>query len=179
MMMTETLDAGDILLQERIGIEGNDTAGSLSARLSDIGVDLLIRTLDGLDQGEIVPQSQDHGKATYAPLLKKEDGLIDWGDSSENLRNKIRGFDPWPGTYTCYKGDRWGIWKAEITGRDASSRTPGEIVEVRPDGIVIATGDSALRVEEIQMEGKRRMGVHEYLRGHRVECGIILGPVSR
>ncbi len=179
MMMDEALDTGDVLLQEKIVIDRSDTAGSLSIKLSDTGVKLLMRTLDGLDRGEIVPQPQDHTKASYAPLLKKEDGLIEWMDSSENICNKIRGFTPWPGTYTWYKGDRWGIWKAEVIERDTSSDTPGEIVEIRPDGIVVATGGGVLKVEEIQMEGKRRMGVHEYLRGHRVESGIILGQTSR
>lgn len=175
MIMDEGLDTGDILLQERVEINRSETAGSLSTKLSDIGVNLLIRTLDGLDRGKIVPQPQDHGKASYAPLLKKEDGLIDWRDTSEDIYNKIRGFDPWPGAYTFYQGDRWGIWKAEVLKRHIPSHTPGEITEVQPEGIIVATGDSALKITEIQVEGKRRMGVGEYLRGHRLEGGIILG----
>lgn len=178
MLMDEGLDTGNILLQERVEIAKTDTAISLSARLSDTGVKLLVRTLDGLDRGEIVPKPQDHEKATYAPLLKKEDGLINWGDRSENIYNKIRGFVPWPGAYTFYKGERWNIWKAEILDKHLVSHTPGEIVEVQPEGIIVATGDRGLRIKEIQLEGKRRMGVDEYLRGHKVERRVILCKIQ-
>lgn len=174
MMMDEGLDTGDILLQEKIDIERSDTAGSLSAKLSGIGVKLLIRTLDGLDRGEIVPVPQDHEKATYAPLLKKEDGLIGWRDPSEDIFNKIRGLDPWPGAYTFYKGERWGVWKGEVIEGRFPSSVPGEIVEVRADRIVVVTGDGSFGIKEIQAEGKRRMGVGEYLRGHKVERGTVL-----
>ncbi|MBI5407269.1 MAG: methionyl-tRNA formyltransferase [Nitrospirae bacterium] len=175
MVMAETLDTGDILLQEGIGINRSDTAGGLSIRLSEIGVALLVRTLDGLDRGELIPRPQDHAKATYAPLLKKEDGLIDWGAGSEEIFNKIRGFDPWPGAYTFYKGGRWGVWRAEVHEKRGSTHSPGEIIRAQPDGIVVATGDGALKITEIQAEGKRRMPVAEYLRGHKVERGVILG----
>lgn len=178
MMMDEGLDTGDILLQEKIDIERSDTAGSLSAKLSGIGVKLLIRTLDGLDRGEIVPAPQDHEKATYAPLLKKEDGLIEWRDRSENIFNKIRGLDPWPGAYTFYQGERWGVWKGEVLDGRFPSSAPGEIVEVRADRIVVVTGDGSFEIKEIQAEGKRRMGVGEYLRGHKVERGTVLSQGS-
>lgn len=178
MMMDEGLDTGDMLLQEKIDIERNDTAGSLSVKLSGIGVKLLIKTLDGLDRGEIVPAPQDHEKATYAPLLKKEDGLIDWRDRSEDIFNKIRGLDPWPGAYTFYKGERWGIWKGEVIEERFSSSAPGEIVEVRADRIVVVTGDGSFKIKEIQAEGKRRMGVDEHLRGHKVEPGTVLSKGS-
>ena len=174
MVMAETLDTGDILLQEEIGINRSDTAGGLSIKLSEIGVRLLVRTLDGLDRGEIVPRPQDHAKATYAPLLKKENGLIGWGTASEDIFNKIRGFDPWPGAYTFYKGGRWGVWRAEVFEKRDSTHSPGEIIGAQPEGIVVATGDGALKVTEIQAEGKRRMPVAEYLRGHKVEKGVIL-----
>ena len=174
MVMAETLDTGDILLQERLSIEREDTAGGLGIKLSEIGVRLLARTLDGLERGEIVPRPQDHAKATYAPLLKKEDGLIDWGAASGDIVNKIRGFDPWPGAYTFYKGGRWGVWRAEVLERRDLSHSTGEIIRVQPDGIVVATGDGVLKVTEIQAEGKKKMPDAEYLRGHKVEGGIIV-----
>ncbi len=174
MVMAETLDTGDILLQERLSIERDDTAGGLGIKLSEIGVRLLVRTLDGLDRGEIVPMPQDHAKATYAPLLRKEDGLIDWGAGSEEIFNRLRGFDPWPGAYTFYKGDRWGVWRGEVLETRDLSHSTGEIIRVQPEGIVVATGDGALKMTEIQAEGKRRMSVADYLRGHKVEEGAIL-----
>jgi methionyl-tRNA formyltransferase len=173
MLMSPELDAGDILLQERIEIDRSDTAGSLSIKISETGVDLLIRTLDGLDRGEIVPVPQQHDKATYAPLLRKEDGLIDWQDSTENIYNRIRAFDPWPGAFTFYEGSRWGIWKAEIVEKRFQSSVPGELVEVEPAGIIVSTGDGGLKITEMQTEGKRRMGVGEYLRGQKAEKGVI------
>ncbi len=174
MLMSPELDAGDILLQERIEIDRSDTAGSLSIKISETGVDLLIRTLDGLDRGEIVPLPQQHDKSTYAPLLRKEDGLIDWQDSTENIYNRIRAFDPWPGAFTFYEGKRWGIRKAEIIKASLRSSVPGEIVSVEPDCIIASTGDGALKITEIQAEGKKRMGVKDYLIGHKVETGITL-----
>ena len=173
MLMSPELDAGDILLQERIEIDRSDTAGSLGIKLSETGVDLLIRTLDELDRGEIVPVPQQHDKATYAPLLRKEDGLIDWQDSTENIYNRIRAFNPWPGAFTFYKGKRWGIWKAEVVEKRFQSSAPGELVEVGPSGIVVSTGDGGLKITEMQAEGKRRMGVGEYLRGQKAEKGVI------
>ena len=173
MLMSPELDAGDILLQERIEIDRSDTAGSLGIKISETGVDLLIRTLDELDRGEIVPAPQQHDKATYAPLLRKEDCLIDWQDSTENIYNRIRAFDPWPGAFTFYEGKRWGIWKAEIVEKRFQSSVPGELVEVEPAGIIVSTGDGGLKITEMQAEGKRRMGVREYLRGQKAEKGVI------
>lgn len=175
MVMAETLDTGDMLLQEQLKIERDDTAGSLGIKLSEIGVKLLVRTLEGVDRGEIVPRPQDHTKATYAPLIRKEDGRIDWGMTSEDIFNKIRGFDPWPGAYTFYKGRRWGIWRGKVLEQGELSHSKGEIIRVQPDGIVVATGGGVLRVTELQAEGKKRMPVAEYLRGHKVEEGTILG----
>lgn len=179
MLMSETLDAGDILLQEKVTIDIADSAGSLSRKLSDTGVPLLIKTLNGLDRGEIVPQPQDYGKASYAPLLKKEDGLIDWEDKSINIYNRIRGFDPWPGAYTFYKGNRWGIWKSEIMERRPVMNKPGEVIEIKPDGIVVVTGDGALKITGMQVAGKKRMTIEECLRGYKVEAGVILDRGSR
>lgn len=175
ILMDEGLDTGDILLQERVEIDRSDTAGGLGTRLSEIGVKLLVRTLDGLDRGEIVPKPQAQEKASYSPLLKKEDGLIGWGATSEDIYNKIRGFNPWPGAYTFYKGDRWNIWKAELVEMPLTLHTPGEIADVQPTGIMVAAVERGLKITEVQLEGKKRMGVAEFLRGHRVEKGIILG----
>ena len=174
MLMSPELDAGDILLQERIEIEGHDTAGSLGIKMAITGADLLLRTLDGVDRGEIVPVPQSHENASYAPLIRKEDGRIEWQARAENICNRIRAFDPWPGAFTFYNNKKWGIWKAEVMEESFRSSAPGEIVEAGPDGIVVKTGDMALKITEIQAEGKRRMAVTEYVRGHKVEKGVIL-----
>ncbi|MCC7201716.1 MAG: methionyl-tRNA formyltransferase [Nitrospirae bacterium] len=174
MVMFPELDAGDILLQERIEIDRCDTSGSLGIKMTKTGPGLLIRTLDGLDRGEVVPVPQEHDKASYAPIIRKEEGLIDWKDSAENIYNRIRAFDPWPGAFTFYNGKRWGVWKADIVDRHVQSSVNGEIIEAGPQGIVIVTGDRALKITELQAEGKKRMPAGEYLRGHNVEKGAIL-----
>lgn len=179
MLMDETLDTGDILLQETVEIDRTDTAGSLGVKLSEIGPGLLIKTLGRLEMGAIIPIPQDHEKASYAPLIKKEDGIINWKESSEHIYNKIRGFDPWPGVYTFYKGKRWGIWKAEVKDTTIPTAKPGEVTDINPDGIVVAAGKGAVNITEIQPEGKRRMRVDEYLRGHKLEKGIVLGDETR
>ena len=194
MLMDETLDTGDMLLQETLTVERTDTAGSLSLKLADIGPAILIKTLAGLETGEILPVKQNHIMASYASLIKKEDGIIKWNEPSENIYNQIRGFDPWPGTYTFYKGKRWGIWKAEVVVITMENENPplclrggmgglssnekfisGEIIDIQTNGIIVATGDGAIKITEIQPEGKRRMRVEEYLRGHKVEKGVLLG----
>lgn len=174
MLLTEEMDAGDILLQEEVGIEKTDTAGTLSEKLIKVGTDLLIRTLKGLDKGEIKPGPQDNEKATYTHLIKKEEGLIRWDESIEKIYNKIRAFDPWPGAFTYYRGKRWIIWKIEIIEQRPVPATPGEIIEITPDGILVATGDGYVKIFELQEEGKKRMKVCTYLRGHKVETGILL-----
>ncbi len=174
MLMSPELDAGDILLQQRIEIDRTDTTGSLSTKISDRGTELLIRTLDGLESGTVVPVSQQHDKATYAPLIKKEAGLINWQDSAENIYNRIRAFDPWPGTFTYYDNKRWGIWKADVSNIGESSQYPGEIIAVKPDGIVVSTGAGVLKIKEIQAEGKKRMTAGDFIRGYTVDKGAIL-----
>lgn len=174
MLMSPELDTGDILLQERIEIARDDTAGSLGVKMAMTGSDLLQRTLDGLDRGEIVSVPQDHKSATYVPIIRKEDGLIEWSDSAENIYNRIRAFDPWPGAFTFYSGKKWGIWKAEIVGSSMPSSEPGEIMDAGPDGIVVKTGNAALKITEMQAEGKKRMTAREYLRGNTVSTGIML-----
>ncbi len=174
MLMSPELDAGDILLQERIDMERDDTTGTLGIKVAVTGASLLIRTLDGLDRGEIVPSPQEHERASYASIIRKEECQIEWHDSAGNIYNRIRAFDPWPGAFTFYNGKRWGIWKAEIVERSFPSSVPGEIVEAGPDRIVVTTGDMALKITEMQAEGKKRMRVKEYVRGHKVEKGVIL-----
>ncbi len=174
MLMNPELDAGDILLQERIEIERDDTAGSLGIKMARTGSELLIRTLDGLDSGETVPVPQKHEIATYAPIIRKEDGRIEWHNSAETIYNRIRAFNPWPGAYTFYNGKRWGIWKAEILSNVIQSSAPGEILKAGPDGILVKTGDTVIKITEIQAEGKKRMMAGEFIRGQTVSTGIIL-----
>lgn len=179
MLMDEGMDTGAILLQESVPIEPEDTAGSLSVRLAKVGGALLIETLRRLKAGTLSPRPQDHSLATLAPLLKKEDGLIDWKMEAAAIANRVRGMSPWPGAYTYTKADRWIIWRASAVDRPAGAAAPGTIVEVKKDELVVATGGRLLCITEFQPANSRRMSVAQYLAGHALTSGLVLGSGLR
>lgn len=175
--MDPGMDTGDLLLRERVSILPTDTAGSLSTRLAERGADLMLRTLQGIESGKIVPVPQDHAQATLAPLLEKEAGEINWAQPAINILNRIRGLDPWPGAYTFYGQERWRIWKA-MRGGEAARGVPGKVVKISRQGISIATGKGLLDLLEVQPANGRRMTVQEFLSGHSVEEGNVLGVTA-
>jgi methionyl-tRNA formyltransferase len=173
--MDEGMDTGAMLLQEAIPITPDDTAGTLSARLAELGGRLLVETLARLKAGTLVPRPQDSSGATLAPLLKKEDGMINWALPATALTNRVRGFSPWPGAYTAVTGgDRWTIWRA-LALPGPATKPPGVIVAVTNEAIHVATGDGVLAVLELQPANSRRMAVSQYLQGHPVAVGLQLG----
>jgi methionyl-tRNA formyltransferase len=172
--MDPGMDTGDILLHERVSILPEDTAGSLSVRLADHGADLLLRTLKEIEAGSIVPAPQDSSAATMAPRIEKEAGEINWARPAVDIVNRIRGLSPWPGAYTFYQDERWRIWKAAFEDPSAD-RAPGTILTTGREGISVATGRGLLEIRELQPENGRRMGVREFLAGHSVETGVVLG----
>ncbi|MCP9438590.1 MAG: methionyl-tRNA formyltransferase [Nitrospira sp.] len=174
MLMDEGMDTGPMLLQARIPILPDDTAGTLAPRLARLGGQLLVQTIAGLKAGTIAPIPQDHTQATMAPLLKKEDGAIDWTMSASALVNRIRGLSPWPGAYTFHDSERWTIWKAVAVQEPALNR-PGTVLAVTKQSIRVATGEGALELLEIQTANSKRMSVGHYLAGHRVSVGERLG----
>jgi len=173
MLMDEGMDTGAMLLQEAIPIEPHDTAGSLSPKLAELGGRLLVQTIAQLKTGSIVPRPQDHTKATMAPLLKKEDGVLDWSLPAQSIANRIRGLTPWPGAYTFFGSDRWTIIKA-VSSAEQSRETPGRIVAVTKDAITVSTGEDSLTLLDIQPANSRRMTVAQYLAGHAVQIGQVL-----
>ncbi len=176
MLMDEGMDTGAILLQERAAITPDDTSGTLSSKLADIGGRLLIDTLARIQNGTVTPQPQDQSQATMAPLLKKEDGLLDWTLPALDLANRVRGLSPWPGAYTYLGEDRWVVWKASVLDRLVVRVLPGTIVDATKEGLVVATGDGVLRIMEFQPANSRRMSVAQYLTGHTLAPGLRLGP---
>ncbi len=178
MLMDEGMDTGAMLLQAKLEILPEDTAGTLAPRLAALGGRLLIETLAQLKAGTLAPTKQDDQQATMAPLLKKEDGLIDWTLSAASLSNRVRGLSPWPGAYTFLGDERWNIWKATPQGIPATD-TPGTIVTVNKLSIVVATGDGLLEIREIQTANSKRMAVAQFLAGHRVTVGQQLGSPPR
>jgi methionyl-tRNA formyltransferase len=173
MVMDEGMDTGAMLLQERISIAPDDTAGSLSPRLAEVGGRLLVETITKLKAGTLVPRSQDHGQATMAPLLKKEDGAIDWTLPARAIVNRIRGLTPWPGAYTFLRGDRWVICRA-VAMDDTPSLAPGLVEAVTKDAIHVATGQGILAIKELQPANSRRMPAAQFLAGHPVQVGTPL-----
>jgi len=174
MLMDEGMDTGATLLQEKICITPDDTAGSLSPRLAELGGRLLVETIAKLKAGTLIPRPQDHTQATMAPLLKKEDGAIDWALSATAIANRIRGLTPWPGAYTFLNGNRWVLGLAVALTKTAAA-TPGQIVAVTKDAIHVATGNRVLAIQELQPANSRRMTVAQYLAGHLVQIGSQLG----
>ena len=175
MLMDEGMDTGAMLRQEAIPITADDTAGTLARRLAALGGRLLVETIAQLKAGTLVPTPQDSSQATMAPLLKKEDGSIDWTLPAVTLANRIRGLAPWPGAYTAAPGsDRWTIWRAHALPGPAT-KTPGTVVAVTNEAIHVATGEGVLALLELQPANSRRMGVAQYVAGHPIAVGLQLG----
>ena len=177
MLMDEGMDTGAILLQERLPINVEDTAGTLSTRLAELGGRLLIKTITQLKAGNLVPRQQDHSQATLAPLLKKEDGVIDWAMSAMAITNRVRGLTPWPSAYTFAGKERWTIWRAEAIAEQVNG-LPGTVTQVTKDSVHVATGNGVLVLREVQPANRRRMTVSEYLAGHPISVGCILQESS-
>jgi len=166
----------------QVGQSEEDTAGDVAVRMSELGGGLLVSTLTRWLAGTIKAQPQDDTEATLAPILKKEDGLLDWSQSATILSNRIRGVSPWPGGYTFVEGERWGIWKVQVEEPEGdwagalnnTHHAPGTIIGVTKQGIHVQTGQGVLRLIDIQPANKKRLAVRDYLAGHRIEIGTIL-----
>jgi methionyl-tRNA formyltransferase len=186
MVMDAGLDTGAILDQVVMPISDEDTAGDVAGQMAKVGGGLLVSTLKKWMAGTIEAQTQDESEATLAPILKKEDGLIDWSQSAITLANRIRGLSPWPGGYTFMQGERWGIWKAQVGEDDGNSTlptkstydAPGTIVGVTKHAIHVQTGQGVLHLLDIQPANKKRMAVTQYVAGHHIEVGMQCGKLS-
>src|SRR6266540_799857 len=176
MLMDAGMDTGPVLLQETVPILPMETAGELAARLAPIGGRLLVKTISGLKDGTLTPIPQDHSRATLAPLLKKEDGMLRWDEEATALANRIRGLTPWPGAFTYYGEERWQIWRAEPTNPGCAMAEPGVILEATKEAIRVAAGKGALLIRELQPASGKRLSVKQYLAGHPVKTGSRLGP---
>ena len=176
MLMDEGMDTGPILLERTIEIGPGETSGGLSERLSRLGAELLLETLDRLSSGTLHPVPQDREAGTYAPLLKKEDGLIDWSRQAVEIERQVLAMDPWPGAFTFYRGERWRLWSVVPSDSVESPGKPGEIVQVTERGLEVATGKGYINIKTLQPENRRRMAVREFLAGHRVQEGSLLTP---
>ena len=173
MLLDKGMDTGDILMQSEEKILPDDTAASLHDRLSQLGADLLVDTLDGFAKGTMPSTPQDHSLASYAPLLTKHDGHIDWNRSAESLETFIRGVTPWPGAFSFHKDKRFKIFKSEPIPMDTTT-APGTVLRGFPDELRVATGDGALSILEIQGASGKRLMTKDFLRGYHLPPGDIL-----
>jgi methionyl-tRNA formyltransferase len=175
MRISERMDTGDILLQKAIPIEADDTGGSLHDKLSTLGAEALRETLQLLKQGQLLARPQNEADATYTPIIKKEDGRIDWRLSAITIERRIRAFNPWPSAYTTFGGKLLKVFKAHLEAQPLRTHVnPGTVTEVSPVHLLVATGDGQLSLLEVQLEGKRRMPIEEFLRGHPIQQGALL-----
>lgn len=174
MKMNERLDTGEIIAQAATKILAGDSAITLRERLSIMGAELLVKVLKQMQSGkEVSLTAQNDSVASLAPKLKKADGLIDWQKGAGEIRDRIRGILPWPGAFTKYKEKTLKILKAEIESGLAIKASPGEIVKVSHEGIIVATGNGLLKIEEIQLESSKQMPAWAFVSGHRVKPGDI------
>jgi methionyl-tRNA formyltransferase len=171
MRIDAGLDTGDMLLKASTPVGAEETAAELGARLAPMGADLLVETLAGLEAGSIHPEPQDSAQATYAPLLKKEDGVIRWSDSARAIHNRVRGLQPWPGASTTWRGQKLHIWKARAL--EEAQGTTGRFLRLKPPAV--ACGDGALELVEVQMEGRRRISASDFVNGQRLTENELLG----
>lgn len=175
MFIAEELDSGPILEQQKTSIGQTEIAPDLMARLSTMGADLLSRTLKNL--GTIEPQPQDDNEATFAPILTKAHGIIDWSNNASQIERAVRAFQPWPNAHTTFKQRNLIVWRAEVVSTQSGAK-PGEVIAAHGDDLIICCGEeTALRLIDVQPEAKRRMSVRDFLNGAHLQVGDRLGEV--
>ncbi len=173
----EGLDTGDILLQRALSIAHDDTTETLAPKLAAVGADLMADTLRGLEASTIEPRPQAHEHATLAPPLRKDDGLIDFSKTAQEIHNRLRGFQPWPGVYTTFRGKNLAIHRAHVAG-SASTAVLGEL-RTEGERLLVGCGEgTALELLEVQPEGKKRMPAADFLHGYRPQPGERLGAAA-
>jgi len=172
MMMDVGLDTGDMLLKRATPIDPDEDTQSLHDRMSQLGAELLGETLERLAAGDLVPEKQDDSLTCYAPMMKKEDGLIDWSRDAQSIKNQVRGMTPWPGAYSTLDEKLLKVYRVQ-TG--SGSGAPGEIVSVGRDGVEVACGAGSLLIRELQLEGKKRLSAADFLAGYKLQPGALLG----
>ena len=178
LQMDPGMDTGPILLQWETEIGSEETAVALAERMSGPGAELMLKTLAGLQAGNITPRPQDNSLASRAPLLKKEDGLIDWNQTARQIFNRTRGFLPWPGTYTGFRGSKLQVWWARPHPSPDSGAAPGQLLVGKDTLRVVCGGGTVLDLSEVQLEGRRRIGAAEFVRGVRPQPGECLRLAS-
>ena len=175
MYMAEGLDTGDMIAVAKTPV-AEKTSGQLHDELARLGAELLVSKLDDIDKGRITAEKQDDSLSCYAPMLSKKEGKLDFGKDAKKLACEVRGLDPWPGAFTYLNGELFKIWQAKaVENSDTKGLKPGTVLAADASGIDIATGKGILKVMMLQVPGKKRMSVEDYMRGNKIEIGTVLG----
>lgn len=169
------MDTGDMLLKQEVEIPDQMTAGELHDCLSLLGAQVLGETLECLKAGTLKREKQAEEEATYAPMMTKETGLIDWNKSAWEIHNLVRGTNPWPVAYSEYSGAKLKVWKTMLLEGSNEGYKPGTIIKAGKSGLIVACGEGIINILEIQLESARRMTIEEYLCGHRINEGEVIG----
>ena len=175
MQMNEGLDTGDILLTKKVKLAPKETGGSLFDRLSEVGAELLVDTLKEAEAGTLKPQAQDDSQSTYVKMINKSFGEIDFNEPAEKIERLIRGLNPWPSAFTHHNGKILKLWDADVCNDTDSSAKAGTVTQVDKDTFIIKCGNKSLKINELQLEGKKRMDSASFLRGNGIKTGEKLG----
>lgn len=176
MQMDEGLDTGDMIDKVVVPLAQDETGGSLFDKLSQAGARLCVKVLKDLEEGKAVREKQPEESTTpYASMISKKMGEINWSQPAGSIEQLIRGLDPWPSAYTKLQGKTLKLWKARVVEEKQEKGRPGEVVQVEKEAFFVQTGEGILKIEELQMEGKKRMDTGAFLRGFQLTCGEILG----
>lgn len=174
MYMDEGLDTGDMILKTEFDLDDEITAGELHDKMMVLGAQTLKETLDLIEKGCAPREKQNHDEFSYAPMMNKALGNIDWNKSAKEIHNLVRGVNPWPSAYTTYDDKTMKVWKSRVLG-ETSDKTYGTILKVDKEGMRVSTKDNVILIEELQMPGKKRVLVSEYIKGNSIESGKVLG----
>ncbi len=174
MQMNEGLDTGDILISKEVPIDEKETGGSLFEKLAMTGSGLVTEAVDRIEKGELTPKKQDDGTASYAGIIKKEKGRIDFSGNAVDIERLIRAFDPWPSAQTSFSGKTLKLWKADVTEKNEKA-APGTVTDITKDSFTVSCGSGQLVVKELQLEGKKRMSTKDFLLGNDLKEGDRLG----
>ncbi|MBO3444179.1 methionyl-tRNA formyltransferase [Clostridium sp. CCUG 7971] len=174
MYMDEGLDTGDMILTSEFDLDDEITAGELHDKMMEIGAKTLKETINLIEKGEAPRIPQNHDEFSYAPIMNKSLGNIDWNKSAREIHNLVRGVNPWPSAYTTYNDATMKVWKTKVLS-ESSKKAPGTILKVDKEGIRVSSNDNVILIEEMQMPGKKRVLVSEYIKGNSIETDIVLG----
>ena len=174
MRIDAGMDTGEVLLQQELKIGADETSPELAEHLAEAGAELMVETLRGLQCGKLSARQQDHAAASYAPILKREDGRIDWARPAEEIYNRLRGFTPWPGAYTEFRGQTCHIWGHPVS-KEVSGEAPGTLIEQSGGLLVVCGQQTRMELTHVKLEGRKRISAAEFANGARLQPGERFG----